>query len=390
MTESTKNTIENESGFKALFHYASFGIIVTGSDGIIQLVNPSAERLFGYAKSELIGQLIEILIPDHFHDQHVHHREKYFEKPKARPMGIGMELFARKKNGTVFPVEISLGYYHLAGEKMAMAFVTDITKRQAAELELKKINEELEDRIRERTLELTEALNSEKELNEMKSRFVSIASHEFRTPLSAILSSISLVDRYTETGLEEKRKKHIERIKSSVKNLTDILNDFLSLDKLEQGKVDVERTRFNLPEFCEDIAEEVKGMLKQGQQIHYTHKGEPEIILDKKILRIVMLNLLSNATKYSEENKEIQLLTVSGKKITSVTIIDKGIGIPEEEQKNLFGKFFRAKNALNIQGTGLGLNILKRYVELMNGTIHFTSKLNEGTTFTVDFPQPEK
>jgi signal transduction histidine kinase len=301
-----------------------------------------------------------------------------------------MKLYAQKKDGSVFPVEISLGYYELNGKKMAMAFITDITQRLAAELELKKINEELEDRIRERTLELTKALSSEKELNEMKSRFVSTASHEFRTPLSAILSSISLVDRYTEQGQDEKRKKHIERIKSSVKNLTDILNDFLSLDKLEQGKVEVENSFINLPEFCEDIKEEIKGMLKPGQHINYTHKGETEIYLDRKILKNIMLNLLSNATKYSDENKEIQLYSEADSSHSSITVKDQGIGIPEEEQKNLFGKFFRARNALNTQGTGLGLNILKRYVEILNGEVTFVSKLHEGTSFTVKFPHPKK
>jgi len=386
MSEESKSYLESEAGFRALFQFASIGILVTGQGGQIKLVNPSAEKLFGYTASELIGQSIEILIPDHLRTQHVHHREVYFEKPKARPMGLGMKLYARKKDGSVFPVEISLGSYELSGNKMAMAFVTDITQRLAAENELKKINEELEDRIRERTLELTKALSSEKELNEMKSRFVSIASHEFRTPLSAILSSISLVDRYTEQGQEEKRVKHIERIKSSVKNLTDILNDFLSLDKLEQGKVEIENSWFNLPDFCEDIIEEVKGMLKHGQHIHYTHQGDTEILMDKKILRNIMLNLLSNATKYSEEEKEIEFTTQADSSQTSVTVKDQGIGIPEEEQKNLFGKFFRARNALNIQGTGLGLNILKRYVELLDGKIHFKSKLEEGTTFTIDFP----
>ncbi len=390
MSEQKNKFHESEAGFSVLFQHASIGIIVAGKTGRIEVVNPSAEKLFGYANSELVGQSIELLIPENLRKVHSDHRENYFQKPKARPMGLGMELYARKKNGVIFPVEISLGYYELSGEKKAMAFVTDISQRLQAQKELKKVNEELEDRIHERTLELTEALSREKELNEMKSRFVSMASHEFRTPLSAVLSSISLVERYMEPGQEEKRKKHIERIKSSVKNLTDILNDFLSLDKLEQGKLEILLAVFDLQEFSQDIADEMSGMLKPGQHIRLIHLGEKEIVQDKKILRNVMFNLLSNASKYSDEQKEIEMQTEVRNKLVTIKVSDHGIGIPEEEQKNLFGKFFRAKNALNIQGTGLGLNILKRYVELMNGSVHFTSKLNKGTTFVVEFPQHDK
>ena len=390
MSEHSKSSFESEAGFRAIFQYSSIGILVTNEKGLIELVNPSAERLFGYSFSELIGKSIEVLVPENLRPRHEEHRHGYFKKPKGRPMGLGMQLHAQKKDGSLFPVEISLGHFEVTGEKMAMAFITDITKRLEAELELKKINEELEDRIDERTLELTEALNREKELNEMKSRFVSMASHEFRTPLSTVLSSISLVERYLEPGQEEKRMKHIERIKSSVKNLTDILNDFLSLDKLEQGKIEVEQKNFDLHEFTREIVDEFSMMLKPGQRIKYSHKGEKEIVQDKKILRNIMFNLLSNASKYSEEQKEIQLYTEVANRLVALKVQDQGIGIPEEEQKNLFGKFFRAKNALNIQGTGLGLNILKRYVELMNGTVHFKSKLNEGTTFDIVFPQQSK
>lgn len=390
MSDSKINNIESEAGFRAIFQYSSIGIIVTDGKGVISLMNPSAEQLFGYRMDELIGKTIEVLVPENLRSKHVEHRHVYSQKPKGRPMGLGMDLHARKKDGSLFPVEISLGHFEVGEEKMAMAFITDITKRLAAELELKKINEELEDRIHERTLELTEALNREKELNEMKSRFVSMASHEFRTPLSTILSSISLVERYLEPGNEEKRLKHIERIKSSVKNLTDILNDFLSLDKLEQGKVEVEKTQFDLQDFAREVADEFNGMLKPGQRIKYVHKGENEIIQDKRILRNVMFNLLSNASKYSDEEKEIFLETEIANGVATLTVKDHGIGIPDDEQKNLFGKFFRAKNALNIQGTGLGLNILKRYIELMNGSVQFKSKLNEGTTFLVQFPQHNK
>jgi signal transduction histidine kinase len=176
-----------------------------------------------------------------------------------------------------------------------------------------------------------------------------------------------------------------------VRNLTSILDDFLSLEKLEQGKVDAHSTEFNLEEFIEDAIEEIEGMWKRKQQkIHFNYSGEKEIYQDKKILRNVLLNLLSNAVKYSPEGKEIHVSArvESGK--ATVSVRDEGIGIPAEAQKNLFDKFFRAKNATNIQGTGLGLNIVKRYVELLDGAIDFTSEENIGTAFTIHFPQNKK
>src|SRR5574337_1675578 len=224
------SVLEGEAGFRALFQYATVRIVVIGREGRIELVNPCALDLFGYEPGELVGKPLEILIPGDLRKEHEHHRNNYFKRPKARPMGYGMDLYAQKKDGKIFPVEISLGHYELEGQQFAVAFVTDTSKRKEAELASVKAKEELERRVKERTMELNEALEREKKINEMKSRFVSMASHEFRTPLSAILSSISLIEQYIRNGEEEKRTKHIDRVKSSVKNLTSILNDFLSLD----------------------------------------------------------------------------------------------------------------------------------------------------------------
>lgn len=336
--------------------------------------------------AELLDKPSEVQLPVDLRKKNTGHREGYFSDPKASAMGNDLDLFARKKNGKLFPVEISHGHYEFGGERLAVAFISDITARKQAQQELKQLNEELERRVVERTSELKASLDREKELNEMKSRFVSMASHEFRTPLSAVLSSVSLIEQYSRVEQEDKRKKHIERIKSSVKNLTEILNDFLSLDKLEQGKVDVDFQQFNLEEFGTDAIDEVNNLRKKGQHINYKYTGEQEISQDKRILRNVLLNLLSNACKYSEEDKSIDLTINHSPEAIVIIVTDYGIGIPEEEQENLFRKFYRARNAVNIQGTGLGLNIVKHYLELINGAISFTSVKNTGTTFTVTLP----
>lgn len=234
--------------------------------------------------------------------------------------------------------------------------------------------------------EMVQALNKERNLNEMKSRFVSMASHEFRTPLSTILSSISLVERYEGVQEREKRTKHIERIKSSVKNLTEILNDFLSLEKLEAGKVEVNPTTFDLTLLCEETMEELMISATNGQRITYRHVGgAPLITADKQLLRNILINLLNNAIKYSKPEGLIEFYSDTRNDVR-IEVKDHGIGIPAEDQKQLFDRFFRAGNVTAIQGTGLGLNIVRRYTKLLNGEINFTSELNQGTTFTVTFP----
>jgi len=256
-----------------------------------------------------------------------------------------------------------------------------ITARKQVEEELRKLNEQLEEKIVERTLLLADALDRAYETNEMKSAFVAMASHEFRTPLSAILSSAAIAERYTEVDQQEKREKHFLRIKSSVMHLVDILDDFLSLERLEQGKIRAEKLVFDLEEFMQGIVDEFSEILKKNQVIHHKYSGDAEVLLDKKILRNIMHNLLSNAIKYSDAPIDLKV-DVKRQQIR-IQVRDRGIGIPAEEQNNIFNKFFRARNAAYIQGTGLGLNIIKNYIDLLGGAIEFSSHEGEGTVFTV-------
>ncbi len=527
--------------FESLFNHASMGIVVVNEQSFIQSVNPFALKLFGYAIEEVIGKSIEVLIPQRYHHKHVGHRDAYTNNPKSRPMGVGLDLFAVKKDGTEFPVEVSLGNYQTNGDKNVIAFISDISVRKKAEVEIEKLNNELEATVEQRTKDLREtmgqlelsrdrledtlafqkailanagamiigtdekgiiktfnpeaekelgfcadelvdkqkpilfhdadeinnrakelskelkrtitadmevffakarlglhneyewtyinkngarfpvllnvttmkdaenniigylgialniseskkteqelqdALEKEKELSELKSRFVSMASHEFRTPLSTVLSSAYLIEKYVGGDDQPKREKHLQRIISSVNMLTDILNDFLSVGKIEEGKIQVRVTEFNIEDRIAAIAEEIKNNLKQKQEIVYHHRGTTTVMMDASLLKHIMMNLISNASKFSPEASTIEIDTVCKNDQTILTVKDQGMGISKEDQKHLMERFFRGTNAGNIQGTGLGLHIVSKYAELMNGTVQCKSQLEKGTAFIITF-----
>lgn len=364
-------TSKIDNRFEALFNSASMGIIVIDSKGVINMANPFANTLFAYTEETMVGQMLEQLIPQRHHAKHVGQRDGYIDKPNARTMGLGMTLSAQKKDGSEFPVEISLGHFKTGEDQFAIAFIADITKR--------KLNEE---KIIAQQVEMEKG----KEINDLKSRFVSMASHEFRTPLSTILSSVSLLSKYTSTEDQSKRDKHIDRIKSSVKTLTDILNEFLSLGKIEEGKVEMNPEIFDLVEFINGMDNEMSVLLKPGQNFVFNHKGNTQTYTDSNLLKHIMINLLSNAIKFSPEQTSIIIDTEITETHTKISITDRGIGIPAADQIHLFERFFRATNVTNIQGTGLGLHIVGRYVVLLNGTIHYHSEFENGSSFIINLP----
>jgi len=391
----------------ALFKHATEGIVVVNKQGIIVMLNPKALELFGYHDKELAGKSIEMLIPQRHGRTHVQDRNAYFEAPKARGMGSSLDLYASRKDGSEFPVEVSLSPFNTSEGEFVVSFVIDITDRKRneniikeANHEIQKLNAELELRVNQRTQELAtaiqkveqsqaevmRALKKERELNNMKSQFVTIASHEFRTPLATILSSASLIGRYAKTEEEDKRQKHVQRIKSGVTNLTEILNDFLSIGKLEEGRIHLVPVSVDLQIFTQGLIEEIRGLCKDDQHIAFSYEKESETWIDTQLLRNILFNLLSNAIKYSEAGTLISLKMRSDDKIISIEIKDQGIGIPERDHGHIFERFFRAHNAGTAQGTGLGLNIVQNYVALMKGNISFSSDLGKGTTFYVDLP----
>ena len=336
----------------SLFENATEGIILTNGSGKIILLNPAAEQMLGYHSFELVGSRIETLIPDRLKEKHSGLRNEFYHHPQNRSMGTGRDLFARKKDGSEFPVEVSLSHYRQQNETFVIAFLIDITFRKKAEEnmirqqkelekitnDIRKLNTQLEIKVEERTqilkealtkleesqIELREALDKERQLNEIKSRFVSMASHEFRTPLSSVLSSASLIGKYTQSDEQEKRNKHVVRIKESVKHLNEILEDFLSLGRLDENKEVINIERFDLEALLQETAEELKPVLKKDQQILIGYSGKKQVSSDKRLIKNILINLSSNAAKFSGEGKEIDIHSVVNDSTIVLQVKDKG------------------------------------------------------------------
>ena len=404
--------------FEALFRYSTIGIIITDNKGAIVNVNTMAETQFGYDKQELLGKKIEVLVPDQFKVKHETYRDNFYQHPHNRAMGANRDLYAKKKDGSMFPVEISLSHYKVDEEVFVMAFIIDITIRKGNEILMLSQKTELENKTKEILLSkvdlerkvddrtkmlketlheledssqiLNEAFVKEKELGELKSRFVTMASHEFRTPLSTILSSVSLLGKYTETSDQEKRNKHIQRIKDAVHNMKTIIEDFLELGKLEDGGLHSNFEIIDLKDLLDKInytLKDIHQISKKGQIIQFTHELNSAINIDIKLFKNILVNLLSNAIKFSPENSLIQINLFTKENNLILSVKDNGIGISKEDQQHLFERFFRAKNAVNIQGTGLGLHIISKYLEALNGKIELHSELDNGTEFIIYLPQ---
>ena len=388
--------------FNAVFLFASEAILITNAKGEIVKVNPAASKLFGFSEDELIGEKVNFLLPDRYRKSHDGHVNKYSKTPSPRAMGGGRDLFALKKNQEEFPVEVSLSPCEVDGEKMVVAFIIDITERKLIETQTKNYQLQLEREVEDRTLILQEAieklektkkkldlsLQKERELNQLKSKFISIASHEFRTPLATMLSSVSLIERYIQLGDTNKLEKHLSRVKKSIGNLSEILNDILSVNKMDEGKIITKPASFDVIDLINELVTELNLITKPGQKIE-VQGGISQLIIhqDAKLLSHIMTNLLSNAIKFSDIETNINVTIHEKETEIEITVKDEGIGIPETDLQNLFTRFFRSENAGQIQGTGLGLAIVKQYIHLLNGEIICESTLNKGSKFLVTLPK---
>ena len=393
--------MENAALLKAIIDNAIDGIITIDEHGIVESINPSACKLFLCKPEDVKGKNISTLMPPPYREQHDEYIHRYQRTGVPHIIGMGREVTGLRTDGTTFPFRLGVSEVPFPGRKIYAGFIHDLSREKEAEEQLKEYAAHLEELVENRTHSLKEtvqalqqakeevsfSLEKEKELSLLKSRFVSMASHEFRTPLSAVQLSASLIEKYALPYDNANIRKHVAKIKNSIGSLTAILNDFLSLEKLEAGKVEPTYTPFDLVKLSEEITEELQMVAKQNQSILYQHTGTGSIVnLDQNLLKNCVINLITNAIKYSGEDTFIEFLTEIDNKHCIITIKDNGIGIPDADQKHLFEAFFRAHNTGNIQGTGLGLNIVARYASLMNGQIKFKSNINQGTIFTITFP----
>lgn len=361
--ERTRELKESQELYKAIArNFPNGTIIVLNSE--LHYVFAEGKELspLGNNSKDVLGKDFIMRIPEHYREEVKGKLNDVFKGKNSN-----VELVMEGKNYIINVV----GLHNPLGEvSQVLVVLQNITPLKKAEQDMR------------------EALTKERTLNTLKSRFVSMASHEFRTPLTAVQSSVSLLSKYfqKDSKNKEKKEKHIRRIQSSVLNITNILNDFLSMDRLEEGRVMLRPVKFDLPEFTRGVTEDLKEMLKEGQVINYKHEGKDKVKLDKNLMKNIYNNLLSNAVKYSPVGTPIDLNTNYTDGHVVIKVEDKGIGISKADQEHLFERFFRAENAINIQGTGLGLNIVKKYVDMMNGNIEFESEPNKGSSFKVTIP----
>ena len=407
--------LENDKEFyKICFDTLLEGVCITDNKGVIVMNNSSLEDIFGYKSGELKNKKIDILIPEIYRNSHQNHFTSYFKRPKKFKKGKGRDFFGLHKNGKVINVEIGLNYFEYKDKIYAKALITDISTRKEEELKIRNLNLGLELELTQQTKELThavvqlkksnktlkeeiqkkilaenkaqQAFQKEKELNLLQTKFLSVASHEFKTPLSGILTSTTLIDKYKNTGQYKNIEKHIQTIKKLVNQLNSVLDDFLFLEKTETEKVTYQLYKFHFCDFFKDIINNSKTVLKDGQKIEFIQcNSNVEVYQDKTVLNIIIRNILYNAIKYSPVNSTIKIKVNTNDKI-SIFIEDNGIGIPSDDQKHIFKRFFRAKNALHFQGTGIGLNIVKHHIEELGGSISFKSIENKGTIVNVKIP----
>jgi PAS domain S-box-containing protein len=387
LQNAQSETIEALNFKKAILDNAGASIIVTDTSGIVKLFNPAAEDFLGYNQEEVIDKFNVT----QFHlSEEIQAKSEELSKFFKQKVNPGFEVFTIKSNrnlhdenewnfvrkdGTHFQVSLNITAMRDAKNLITgyLGVAIDITD------------------LKNHQKRLQEALAKEKELGDLKSRFVTMASHEFRTPLSTILSSSFILEQYNpEDEDNEKRNKHLHRIKGSVAGMKNILEDFLSLEKLEEDAIYAKMTEVSLHDFLKEIENTIDDLqqdAKAGQVIKFSSNLNEPVRIDLFLLRNILINLLSNAIKFSPQNSVIHVGVTSREKDICIFVKDNGIGISEEDQQHLFTRFFRAKNAGAVQGTGLGLHIVTRYLKLMNGNIEIDSKLNRGTTFTISIPK---
>ena len=361
---------DSEIKLRKILDSAIDAVISIDHKGIIMEWNRQAEVIFGFSMQEVIGKtLTETIIPVNFREAHDKGMKHYLKTGEGPVLNQKIEISALRKSGEEFPIELAIIPVKTKGVQTFTAFVSDITIQ-------KQVRDETE-----------KALSKERELNELKSRFVAMTSHEFRTPLTTIKQNTDLISYQIENSFPDHLAsftKYLERIESEIGRVTSLMNDILMLGRIESGKMEIKKKPIDLVEFCEKMA----AAMDQESSINFKVQGVPRpVSIDIQLFDHVISNLLSNALKYSEGKPSPEMiLAFNDIDKVRVHVKDYGIGIPKKDQKGLFQSFYRATNVKNIQGSGLGLSIVKEFTEMHGGQVHLESEANKGAEFIVEIP----
>jgi len=378
-----KKITEQEKKYLATIFDESLNEIYVFDVKTLQFINANygAQKNIGYTLEDLKNMTSVDIKPEYTELQF---RNELEMLDKDNVEKIEFETIHQRKSGTTYPVNVHLQRSKLGDRDVYVSIILDITEQ-------KNYTKKLEVTVAKRTEELKTALASEIELNELKTRFLSLVSHEFKTPLSGILTSTMLLSKYKLEEQQDKRDRHIKTITDEVHYLNNILTDFLSVERLDKGKYNYKFNTFKLSKVVNEVVYSANMLLKEGQHINYPDNiDELSLYQDEKIIELALSNLVHNAIKYSLENSVIDIDITQNDESTVFKIKDNGIGIPLKGQKNIFNRYFRAENALLTQGTGIGLNIVKDHLENLNGEIYFESTEHKGSVFTMKIPNTAK
>ena len=364
-----------EEQFRLVVEAAPNGILVANQDGCITMVNAQIEQWFGYDRQELLGQKIEILLPERYRAAHPGQRNAFFLSPQARAMGAGRDLYGRRKDGSEFPLEIGLNPIQTVQGRQVLASIVDITARKQAERQLQQVAADLENRNRDLAAAHDKALAATR----AKSAFLASMSHEIRTPMNAI---IGMADLLQETPLTPDQEQYMGRLSSASTSLLDLINDILDISKIEAGAVELESVPFNLHELVDKTAEmmAIRARAKKLELIALVHPDVPVFVTgDPTRLRQILVNLVSNAIKFTERGEVmIRVEPAEAERgLLRCSVMDTGIGIVQGQFQTIFDRFTQldSSSTRKYGGSGLGLSLTKQLVELMNGHIEVKSRL---------------
>jgi PAS domain S-box-containing protein len=378
--------------FRDLLEAAPDAILEVDLDGTIVLLNAAAERMFGYAREELLGKLIEVLVPTGFRDRHREHRDSYSAHPTTRPMGTGLELFAQRKDGSQFPVEISLSPIRSGQGSRVIAAVRDTTARKLAEAEIDAMRTQYSVELSAKNEQLAVRNQEVERANRLKSEFLASMSHELRTPLHTIIGFADLLSEGIKGPLNTDQKRYVDHIQRDSRHLLELINDILDLSKIEAGRLDLH------PELFDGVAalKETLGGFRQlagakNIQLIEVFQCPMQVWADPVRFREILNNLLSNAIKFTPDGGSITVECDEKDGFCLFGVTDTGVGIPEEEQNAIFDNFHQVGSTTRgvREGTGLGLAITKRLVEMHGGAISVHSSIGAGSRFEFTLPSPQ-